>query len=135
MKTKCICAIRRIYKAIGAFEIELERLIGLNINEAMLLCLLSDKADLTASEIAEEMGLTKSNASKVISSLEQSGYVKRCICKEDGRSMRFHLTKKGIEQLSHVHCDQLQLPPELQILIDEQPPKISYRSVVIPDVE
>ena len=38
----------------------------------MLLCLLSESENpMLAGEIAEEMGLTRSNASKVIASLEQ----------------------------------------------------------------
>lgn len=118
METKCICAIRNIYKAIAKFEQDLQSLLGLNINEAMLLCMLSEKSDLSAGEISEAMALTKSNSSKVVASMEQKGYVRRRICKEDGRSMRFHLTKKGEELLQRVHCDQLQLPEELQKLIE-----------------
>lgn len=119
MKTVCICKIRKIYRAIGAFEADLERLLGLNINEAMLLCLLSEKENLSAGEISDELGLTRSNASKVIASLENDGLIRRHVCKEDSRSMRFHLTKKGEERLTQVHCDQLQLPEELQRLIQE----------------
>lgn len=117
METACICAIRKIYRAIGAFELELNQLLGVNINEAMLLCLLSEKADLTAGEIAEGMGLSRSNSSKVVAAMQQRGYVRRVLCKEDARSCRFHLTKSGEELLQHVHCDKLQLPEELQKLI------------------
>ncbi|MGI6222941.1 MAG: MarR family winged helix-turn-helix transcriptional regulator [Prevotella sp.] len=118
METNCICSIRKIYKAISAFEAELDRTLGINMNEAMLLCMLSQKADLTAGEIAEGMGLSRSNSSKVVASMQQKGYVRRVLCKEDGRSCRFHLTKKGEELLGRLHCDRLQLPEELQKLID-----------------
>lgn len=123
MEDKCICAIRRIYKAIGAFESQLEQVLGLNINEAMLLCLLSETEDLSAGEITDQLSLTRSNASKVISALEHDGLLRRRICKEDGRSMRFHLTRKGEERLTHLHCDSLQLPPDLQRLVDESEAK------------
>lgn len=119
MDTKCICAIRQIYKAIAAFETELQANLGLNINEAVLLCMLSEEPGMSAGEIADAMNLTRSNASKVISAMELAGYVKRRVCKEDSRSMRFHLTKKGIELLNQVHCDRLQVPKDLQKIIKE----------------
>jgi DNA-binding MarR family transcriptional regulator len=118
METKCICSIRKVYKAIAAFEAELQASLGLNINEAMLLCLLSEKSDLSAGEIADAMSLTRSNSSKVIASLEKKGLLKRRTCKEDCRSMRFHLTAKGKELLDKVHCDSIKLPDSLQELVD-----------------
>ena len=115
METECICRLRKIYKAITAFETQVEASLGVNINAMMLLCLLSEKENLSAGEIADEMGLTRS---KVIASLEKSGSIRRRICKEDGRSMRFHLTKQGQELLEHVHCDSLQLPEELRKVVE-----------------
>ena len=70
METECICRLRKIYKAIAAFEAQVEASLGVNINAMMLLCLLSEKENLSAGEIADEMGLTRSNASKVIASRE-----------------------------------------------------------------
>lgn len=96
----------------------MESLFGLNINEVMLLCLLSGHENLSAGEISDELGLTRSNASKVIASLESAGLVHRRTCREDGRSMQFRLTKKGGELLDRVHCDQLQLPDALQCLVN-----------------
>lgn len=118
METECICRLRKIYKAITAFETQVEASLGVNINAMMLLCLLSERENLSAGEIADEMGLTRSNASKVIASLEKSGSIRRHICKEDGRSMRFHLTWQGEELLEHVHCDSLQLPEELRKVVE-----------------
>lgn len=119
MDTHCICEIRRIYRAIGAFEAELEKLLGLNINEAMLLCLLSEKKNLAAGNISAELGLTCSNASKVIASMEKSGLVLRKTSKQDGRSMTFSLSKKGTALLDKVHCDSIQVPDELRRFVSE----------------
>ncbi len=121
MDTHCICEIRRIYRAIGAFEAELEKLLGLNINEAMLLCLLSEKKNLAAGNISAELGLTCSNASKVIASMEKSGLVLRKTSKQDGRSMTFSLSKKGTALLDKVHCDSIQVPDELQRFVSNDP--------------
>lgn len=121
METYCICAIRRIYKAIDQFESQLQRQLGLNLNETMLLCLLADKENLSAGEIADAMSLSRSNAPKVISALETAQLIRRHLCKEDARCMRFSLTKKGQERLEHVHCQQLQLLDDLQLLGGPQP--------------
>lgn len=161
METACLCRLRLIYKALGAFEASLVKRLGINFNEAMLLCLLSghcvsdrseaigmegsgreEKDDmiklrtrnrtelpgeeirvkkgcggLKASEIADELGLSCSNASKVIASAENSGLVKRKACKEDARCMRLSLTQKGMEMFGRISCDELRLPEELADLI------------------
>ena len=105
--------LRNAYRAIISFENQLEKATGLNINEAMLLCLLSDGEHRLSGEIADELGLTRSNASKVIASLEKQSLIRRQACKEDSRCQKFHINKKGLEMLEHVHCDSLQMPKEL----------------------
>lgn len=116
MDQHCICSIRTVYRAITALENDMEKAFGLNINEAMLLCLLSETDDPSSSEIASQMGLSHSNTSKVIGSLEKKGYIKRRLCKDDKRSMRFSLTKAGRDQLEKVNCQQVQMPECLQKL-------------------
>ena len=118
MDNHCISKIREIYRVITAFECGLQQQIGLNINEAMLLCLLSESENpMLAGEIAEEMGLTRSNASKVIASLEQASLIRRRSCSKDGRCQRFHITKHGLEKLDHFHCDSIAVPEELKDII------------------
>lgn len=83
MDNHCISKIREIFRVITAFECGLQQQIGLNINEAKLLCLLSESENpMLAGEIAEEMGLTHSNTSKVIASLEQASLIRRRACSE-----------------------------------------------------
>lgn len=94
MDNQCICKIRNIYRAIGAFELKLEDAFGMNINEVMLLCVLSECESLLSGEIADELNLTRSNASKVIASLEKKGYIRRKACEHDSRCQRFHITRK-----------------------------------------
>ena len=113
MDNHCISKIREIFRVITAFECGLQEQIGLNINEAMLLCLLSESEN----PIAEEMDLTRSNTSKVIASLEQASLIRRRACSEDGRCQRFHITKHGLEKLDHLHCDSIAVPEELKEII------------------
>jgi DNA-binding MarR family transcriptional regulator len=89
------------------------------MNEAMLLCLLSENKSLSAGDISTELGLTCSNASKVIASMEKSGLILRRTSKADGRSMTFSLSKKGTALLDKVHCDNIQIPEDLQRLISK----------------
>lgn len=46
-------------------------------------------------EIADELQLSRSNASKVIASLEKEAYIRRNVCPHDSRCMSFHLTKRA----------------------------------------
>ena len=67
MDNHCISKIREIFRVITAFECGLQQQIGLNINEAMLLCLLSEsEKPMLAGEIADEMGLTRSNTIRAL---------------------------------------------------------------------
>ena len=117
MDNKCLCSIRHIYKVINAFEHNMQQQFQLNLNEAMLLCTLSSADDMSAGEIARSMDLSASNASKVIASLEQRSLIRRRVCKQDSRCMRFHITQSGSELLSKIHCDSFQLPQELNRFI------------------
>ena len=42
MDRECICKIRDIYRNIAAFEAQLQRQLHLNMNDAMLLCIVAE---------------------------------------------------------------------------------------------
>ena len=65
-----LCRIRDIYRAIAEFEVKFMQEFDLSLNEGMLLCTLLNTPKLTSSEIAEALGLSASNTSKVIRSVE-----------------------------------------------------------------
>ena len=118
MDKKKLCRIRDVYRAIVALENQFQQSFNLNINEAMLLCTLKDNSGLTSGEIAEALGLTNSNASKVISSVEKRTLVRRRLGKEDKRQMYFSLTEKGNNMLGKIKCDSIELPELLQKIIE-----------------
>ena len=68
------------------------------INEAMLLCCLKDNEAKSAGMICDYIGLSNSRVSKVITSVENKGFIRRNINKEDKRQMFFSLTPKGKEK-------------------------------------
>lgn len=110
MDKKKLCRIRDVYRAIVALENQFQQSFNLNINEAMLLCTLKDNSGLTSGEIAEALGLTNSNASKVIGSAENKLLVNRNLDRVDKRQMHFSLTKKGADLLNEMNCDDMPLP-------------------------
>ena len=114
MDSSCLCRIRDIYRAIVDVEQYFEQHYDVNLNEAMLLCTLSARSWQTAGEVAETLGLTNSNASKVIASAERLKLIKRQLCKDDKRRMCFSLTALGEERLAKLHADDMPLPEILR---------------------
>lgn len=109
-----LCRIRDVYRAIIAFELEMEKKHHLCLNEGMLLCSLSKVDRLSSGEIAETLGLTNSNASKVIRSVEDKGLVERVMGVVDKRQMYFSLTRKGKKALLEIVCEELEMSDLLQ---------------------
>ena len=119
MDKTCICRLRDIYRAISALEQEMQKLHGVNINEGMLLCLLSENKSLTAGEIAEAFGLTCSNTSKIICAVEKKALISRVMGKVDKREMYFSLSTAGKTLLEQMKACNWELPEILaQILKD-----------------
>ena len=94
-KSEPLCRVRDIYRLINNFEGALQKKIGVGLNEGMLLCSLSTLGECASGRVAELLGLSLSNASKVILSAEKKGLIERIIGKEDKRQMLFALTQEG----------------------------------------
>jgi len=104
MEMPDLCSLRDIYRKIRDFEIRFQQDHDLCLNEGMLLCSLKDNK-YSSSEIAELLGLTNSNASKVIKSTESKGYIKRLMGESDKRQMYFAITSAGLEKLNKIKCE------------------------------
>ena len=101
-----ICVIKDIYKALYRFERDFAEEHGITINEAMVLCSLKE-GERTAGALCEYVGL-----SKVITAVENKGYVRRAIAPHDKRQMVFSLTDEGRAKIrsamaSGLHCSAL----------------------------
>ena len=108
-----LCLIRDIYRSIGDFEANFQQTHDLCLNEGMLLCTLQ-KGKLSSGEIAAALGLTHSNASKVIKSIEDKGLVDRVLGDKDKRQMYFSLSEEGKKRLSSIKCDRVEIPELLK---------------------
>lgn len=96
---EAICAIKDIYKTLYQFEKSFADAHDITINEAMLLCCLKNNEAKSAGTLCEYIGLSNSRVSKVITSVEDKGYIHRRINKEDKRQMFFSLTTTGKEKI------------------------------------
>lgn len=99
---EAICVIKDIYKTLYQFEKSFSDANDITINEAMLLCCLKDKEAKSAGTICEYIGLSNSRVSKVITAVENKGFIRRAINKNDKRQMFFSLTAKGAEKIDHM---------------------------------
>lgn len=104
-----LCKIRDVYRAIAEFEVQFIQKYDLSLNEGMLLCTLFNSPKLTSSEIAEALGLSASNTSKVIRSVEEKKMITRLIGKEDKRQMRFALTAEGKNRITDIKNETFEL--------------------------
>lgn len=114
---KTLCRIRDVYRSIAAFEAGFEDRYDICLNEGMLLCSLSGNR-YSSSELAEMLGLTNSNTSKVIKSVEKKGLVRRNIGKDDKRQMYFTLTDAGKAKLETIKCEEIDIPEMLRAVIE-----------------
>ena len=112
-----LCKIRDLYRAIAEFEICFEKAHHLCLNEGMLLCCLSRKKRLSSGEIAEQLGLTNSNTSKVIRSVEDKGYIARTLGACDTRQLYFSLTAEGKKILTEMECCNIEIPELLKSVL------------------
>lgn len=100
-----LCALRDIYRLIRDMEDQFQQKHDLCLNEGMMLCSLKN-GSLTSTELAEVLGLTTSNTSKVIKSVENKGFVDRSLGKDDKRQMYFDLTSEGVKKLSVIKQEE-----------------------------
>ncbi len=118
-----ICAIKDIYKALYQFEKTFAEVHDITINEAMLLCCLKDGETKSAGMICEYIGLSNSRVSKVITAVENKGYIRRNINKNDKRQMFFSLTEEGMEKARTMMQSELhfsELFEQLKTLAEKQ---------------
>ena len=104
-KSEPLCRVRDVYRMINDFEHTLQRDFGVGLNEGMLLCSLSALGRCSSGRIADLLGLTLSNSSKVILAAEKKGLIERIIGTEDKRQMLFELTPGGKKCIESIKCN------------------------------
>ena len=102
-----LCRIRDLQRAVHQFEANLERQYGICLNEGMTLCSLSKAGRLSCGELSDLLGLTPSNMSKVLRSVEEKEFVRRELGTADKRQMYFSLTDRGRQLLASIDCGKI----------------------------
>lgn len=115
-----ICQIKNIYKALYTFEKEFAIRFSMTINEAMLLCCMKDRKPHSAFDIAEFIGLSNSRVSKIITTVEEKGWIRREIGTEDKRKMIFTLSESGEEVVQRMMKQPLSFNDMLSKLITSE---------------
>ena len=113
-----LCKIRDIQRAVNQFEQSFDKEYGISLNEGMALCSLLKQGCLSSGEIGELLGLTSSNNSKIMRSVESKGLVERVMGTKDRRQMYFSLTPEGKDLISAITCEQVEISPLLQKLLE-----------------
>ena len=105
-----LCRIRDLQRAVNQFEAAFEKRYGICLNEGMALCSLSNAERMCPGRLGELLGLTPSNTSKVLRSVEGKGYVNRELGTNDKRQMYFSLTEAGRAELERLQPCRVALP-------------------------
>ncbi|MDO4704547.1 winged helix DNA-binding protein [Tannerella sp.] len=105
-----LCKIRDVQRSIIAFEQRFVKRYGICLNEGMLLCSLQKSERLSSGELGELLGLTPSNTSKVIASVEEKGLITRILGTADKRQMYFSLTEEGRRRIASICCEEVEIP-------------------------
>ena len=90
-----LCRIRDLQRAVMRFEADFEAHYGISLNEGMTLCSLSQCEKMCPGELGEALGLTPSNMSKVLRSVESKGLAVREMCCKDRRQFFYSVTAAG----------------------------------------
>lgn len=61
----------------------------------LIMMLLWEKDGLTQNQLVEMLDKDKTNIARMASNLEKKGFVKRCACPNDRRSVKLYLTENG----------------------------------------
>lgn len=104
-----ICKLKDIYKALYQFEKEFSDANGITINEGMVLCCLKGGESKPANELCDFVGLSNSRVSRVLTTVENKGYIVRQMGTTDKRQMIFTLTDLGKEKVEEMLAKEIDL--------------------------
>ena len=102
------------------FEADFEAHYGITLNEGMTLCSLSKRERMCPGELGETLGLTPSNMSKVLRTVESKGLVERKMCCKDRRQIYYSITPQGHRLLGSLDCRAIELPTPLREWVEAE---------------
>jgi len=113
-----LCGLRKLICDINETENHMKKELGLTVNEASILCVISDGTHKNT-QIAKQMNLSVSRVSRLTSAVEKKGFILRKVEDNDKRGICFYLTDKGNEALYKLQNCASCLPPYIENAIKE----------------
>ncbi len=109
----CLSKIKGIFRKVHEFEKSLNREYKVTLNEAMVICSLSEGSR-SSGEISECTEISNTRTSRVLLSLEHKGLIERSLFDKDKRKMMFVLTEKGISKSHDLKSINVEIDFELE---------------------
>ncbi|TVQ16728.1 MAG: MarR family transcriptional regulator [Bacteroidetes bacterium] len=95
------CQIKKSWRRLQKLDQDLRQQADISLDEAIVLCCLSQRCKCQGN-VAEETGLTTTQASRVLSKLEDKQLIERSIDAADKRKMIFTLSPSGHQTLEKI---------------------------------
>lgn len=96
--------IRDVHLAISGYIKQKLAPFNLAPEQTFIMMLLWKKDGLTQNEIGERLGKDKTNITRMISNLENKGFIRKITCTDDRRCFKIYLTTEG-SQLEPEVCE------------------------------
>lgn len=96
---RILSALRRIIRAVDIYSKHLATDYGLTVPQLLCMLKIDELGAPTVKDLAHEIYLNPSTVVGIVDRLEKSGCVQRVRSVRDRRSVRLHLTEKGVELL------------------------------------
>jgi MarR family transcriptional regulator, organic hydroperoxide resistance regulator len=93
--------IKKSWRRLKKLNQDLQQQANISLDEAIVLCCLSQRCK-HQGNVADETGLTATQASRVLSRLENKSLIQRSIGHADKRMMIFNITPTGRQTLEMV---------------------------------
>ncbi len=96
--------IRDVHLAIAGYLKQKLAPFNLAPEQTFVMMLLWKKDGLTQNEIGERLGKDKTNITRMLSNLENKGFIRKITCTDDRRCFKIYLTTEGL-QLEPAVCE------------------------------
>ncbi|MEO0234428.1 MAG: MarR family transcriptional regulator [candidate division WOR-3 bacterium] len=104
-----ICYLKKIFKELYLFDYNLKKETKLTMNEAMVLCTISEKKmDLT--QLSKELYVSKPRMTKITEKLIKKGFLKKLVSETDKREKYLVLTEKGYKKIHEIKDKKIPFP-------------------------
>jgi len=87
--------------------------LGITNSEYMCLVQFLDRDTIGVKQLAKQLEITSGGVTRILTSLEDKGNIKRRISREDRRNIDVHLTRKGKAMVDHISQESCDLHAEI----------------------